>query len=245
MSAVPVWWFGGKFVILWSKAHAIPIIGTFCYWFVTHSKLRRAFLLILSELCGVVYISLYYIDFILMYNLLEDLKAYETLLRGTVNSWESIGALGLQGIGSNCMYAMGMLVGAYVIRFVPEVASWLIPGGVSSSAGSAAGSVVAGMAGGAVARGTSAAGTVVSVAAPVAGSAATVAAKTGAAGLGGAVAGARGTSDGGGGTLAGAVGGAAVGMARQMGSSFSNSSAGKSAKGAYGSMKDAYNRGNK
>jgi hypothetical protein len=38
----------------------------------------------------------------------------------------------LQGIGSNCMYAMGMLVGAYVIRFVPEVASWLIPGSVSS-----------------------------------------------------------------------------------------------------------------
>ena len=58
--------------------------------------------------------------------------------------------LGLQGIGSNCMYAMGMLVGAYVIRFVPEVASWLIPGGVSSSAGSAAGAVAAGAVGGAV-----------------------------------------------------------------------------------------------
>ena len=45
------------------------------------------------------------------------------------------------------MYAMGMLVGAYIIRFVPEVASWLIPGGVSSSAGSAAGGVVAGVVG--------------------------------------------------------------------------------------------------
>ena len=54
--------------------------------------------------------------------------------------------MGLQGIGSNCMYAMGMLVGAYIIRFVPEVASWLIPGGVSSGAGSAAGSTVMGMA---------------------------------------------------------------------------------------------------
>ncbi len=43
------------------------------------------------------------------------------------------------------MYAMGMLVGAYIIRFVPEVASWLIPGGVSSGAGSAAGSTVMGM----------------------------------------------------------------------------------------------------
>ena len=44
-------------------------------------------------------------------------------------------------IGSNCMYAMGMLVGAYVLRFVPEVASWLIPGGISSSAGTASGSM--------------------------------------------------------------------------------------------------------
>ena len=89
----------------------------------------------------VVYFCLYYIDFILMYNLMEDIKAYDTLLRDTVNSWQQIGALGLQGIGSNCMYAMGMLVGAYVLRFVPEVASWLIPGGISSSAGTASGSM--------------------------------------------------------------------------------------------------------
>ena len=52
----------------------------------------------------VVYFCLYYIDFILMYKLMEDIKAYDTLLRGTVNSWQQIGALGLQGIGSNCMY---------------------------------------------------------------------------------------------------------------------------------------------
>lgn len=87
----------------------------------------------------VVYMCIFYIDFILEYNLLKDIEAYDHLLKGSVNSWQSIGALGLQGIGSNCMYAMGMLVGAYVIRFVPEVASWLIPGGVSSSAGQAAG----------------------------------------------------------------------------------------------------------
>ena len=61
-----------------------------------------------------------------LYNLQQDLIAYNHLLHGSVNSWEQIGALGLQGIGSNCMYAMGMLVGAYIIRFVPEVASWLI-----------------------------------------------------------------------------------------------------------------------
>lgn len=94
----------------------------------------------------VTYMCLYYIDFILMYNLQEDLVAYNHLLHGTVNSWEQIGALGLQGIGSNCMYAMGMLVGAYIIRFVPEVASWLIPGGVSSGAASPASSVAMGAA---------------------------------------------------------------------------------------------------
>lgn len=79
------------------------------------------------------------------YNLQQDLVAYDHLLHGSVNSWEQIGALGLQGIGSNCMYAMGMLVGAYIIRFVPEVASWLIPGGVSSGTGSVAGSAAMGI----------------------------------------------------------------------------------------------------
>jgi hypothetical protein len=108
----------------------------------------------------VVYMSLYYIDFILLYNLKEDLTAYDHLLKGSVTSWGQIGALGLQGIGSNCMYAMGMLVGAYVIRFVPEVASWLIPGGISSSAGSVAGAVATGTAVGA-ASGAVTAGTMV------------------------------------------------------------------------------------
>ena len=102
----------------------------------------------------VVYMCLYYIDFILLYNLQEDITAYGKLLQGEINTWGQIGALGLQGIGSNCMYAMGMLVGAYVIRFVPEVASWLIPGGVSSSAGGAAGSVASGAVSGAVAAGS-------------------------------------------------------------------------------------------
>lgn len=105
----------------------------------------------------VTYMCLYYIDFILMYNLQEDLVAYNHLLHGTVNSWEQIGALGLQGIGSNCMYAMGMLVGAYIIRFVPEVASWLIPGGVSSGAGATSGGAAVSTA----AMAGSAAGTVV------------------------------------------------------------------------------------
>ena len=107
----------------------------------------------------VTYMCMYYIDFILMYNLQEDLVAYNHLLHGTVNSWEQIGALGLQGIGSNCMYAMGMLVGAYIIRFVPEVASWLIPGGVSSGAGATSGAAAVSTA----AMAGSAAGSVVGV----------------------------------------------------------------------------------
>ena len=75
----------------------------------------------------VVYMCLYYIDFILMYNLRADIKAYESLLQGTVNSWDQIGALGLQGIGSNCMYAMGMLVGASA----GSTATTIVQGGVS------------------------------------------------------------------------------------------------------------------
>ncbi len=107
----------------------------------------------------VVYMCLYYVDFILLYNLQEDITAYSKLLEGDVTSWGQIGALGIQGIGSNCMYAMGMLVGAYVIRFVPEVASWLVPGGVSSSAGSTAGAVATGVVSGA-ASGAATAGTI-------------------------------------------------------------------------------------
>ena len=108
----------------------------------------------------VVYMCLYYVDFILLYNLQEDITAYSKLLEGDVTSWGQIGALGIQGIGSNCMYAMGMLVGAYVIRFVPEVASWLVPGGVSSSAGSTAGAVATGVVSGA-ASGAVTAGSIV------------------------------------------------------------------------------------
>lgn len=99
-----------------------------------------------------IYTVMLYVDYILMYNLDADIEAYTSLINGTDNSWGQIGALGLQGIGSNCMYAMGMLAGAFVLRMVPEVCSWLIPGGVSSGIGQAAGGVVASgamMAGGA------------------------------------------------------------------------------------------------
>lgn len=191
----------------------------------------------------VTYMCLYYIDFILMYNLGEDMEAYGHLLQGQVNSWGQIGALGIQGIGSNCMYAMGMLVGAYVIRFVPEVVSWLIPGGVSSSAGSAAGGVVAGAVGGAVGVGIASGSAAISAAAPMAGSALSGAAYVGAAGMAGAVSGTNGLSDGGAATFAGAVGGAARGMAREIGHQVSHSDTAKSASKGWDSLKDSYNRG--
>lgn len=187
----------------------------------------------------VTYMCLYYIDFILMNNLGEDLTAYGRLLQGQVNSWGQIGALGIQGIGSNCMYAMGMLVGAYIIRFVPEVASWLIPGGVSSSAGSAAGGVVAGAVGSAASTGVG----IASVATPMAGSAVSGAAHLGAAGMAGAVSGASGYSDGGVATMAGVMGGAASGIAKEAKHMFTESSAGKAASKMGNSMRDSYNRG--
>lgn len=194
----------------------------------------------------VTYLCLYYIDFILMYNLTKDIEAYTVLAQGQVNSWSQIGALGLQGIGSNCMYAMGMLVGAYVIRFVPEVASWLIPGGVSSSAGSAAGSVAAGVASAAGGFAGSSAGSAASMsvaAMPVAASAAGGAVKIGAAAVGGAVAGTRGQSDGGAATFTAAVGGAVSGAASQASSMFSESAAAKSMNKGWKSTKDAYKKG--
>lgn len=118
----------------------------------------------LSFWAWVTYVCLYYIDALLVYNLEADITAYDYLLKGDVTSWGQIGALGLQGIGSNCMYAMGMIVGAYVLRFVPEVASWLIPGGISSGAGQAAGGVVTGGAQAAASAGMGAASTGMGVA---------------------------------------------------------------------------------
>ena len=41
---------------------------------------------------------------------------------------------------------MGMLVGAYIIRYVPEVASRLIPGGVSSGVAGSSGAFAMGAA---------------------------------------------------------------------------------------------------
>ena len=78
-----------------------------------------------------------YADMILKYTILQDTTAYTTLLGSASYTWEEIGGLGMQGIGSTCMYVVGLLVGAMLIKFVPELASWIVPGGASSSIGSA------------------------------------------------------------------------------------------------------------
>lgn len=107
----------------------------------------------------ITYVVIYYINFILVYNLQQDIAAYQRMMgeagaMGTTIGWEQVGTLGMQGLGSTCMYVMALMAGAYIIRMVPEVASWCIPGGVSSGAGEKSGSLgmaaVSGAVGGAI-----------------------------------------------------------------------------------------------
>lgn len=90
----------------------------------------------------VTYTVLYYSFFIISYNLQLDKAAYETLLAGVSTSEDAgVGAIGMQALGSTCMYIVGLLVGIKALSFVPEICSWLIPGGVASGAASSASSV--------------------------------------------------------------------------------------------------------
>jgi hypothetical protein len=91
----------------------------------------------LSLWAPLIYMCSIYADMILKYTILQDTTAYTTLLGSASYSWGEIGGLGMQGIGSTCMYVVGLLVGAMLIKFVPELASWIVPGGASSSIGSA------------------------------------------------------------------------------------------------------------
>ncbi len=93
-----------------------------------------------------VYLFVFYADFIILYALKKDLTNYNLLIGHAKGTWSEIGTLGMQGIGSGCMYFVAMCVGAVLLKSVPEVASWLIPGGVSSSSAGSAGSAVMGAA---------------------------------------------------------------------------------------------------
>ena len=90
----------------------------------------------LSLWAPLIYMCSIYADMILKYTILQDTTAYTTLLGSASYTWGEIGGLGMQGIGSTCMYVVGLLVGAMLIKFVPELASWIVPGGASSSIGS-------------------------------------------------------------------------------------------------------------
>ena len=93
-----------------------------------------------------IYLFVFYADFIILYALKKDLTHYNILIGHARGTWSEIGTLGMQGIGSGCMYFVAMCVGAVLLKSVPEVASWLIPGGVSSSTAGSAGTSVIGTA---------------------------------------------------------------------------------------------------
>lgn len=95
----------------------------------------------LSLWSWVAWIVLFYVVFIMEYFIQKDMLAYQTLINNHEQS--SVGAIGLMGIGTTCMYVVALLVGGFVLKMVPEAASWLIPGGVSSGAGNAAGAATA------------------------------------------------------------------------------------------------------
>ena len=98
----------------------------------------------------VIYIAMFFVDHILLFYIGLDIKGYEELTgKSHDGSWANVASLGIQGIGQTCQYVIGMLLGAKVLSMVPDMASWLIPGGVSSSAGSAMSGVAMGAVAGA------------------------------------------------------------------------------------------------
>lgn len=88
----------------------------------------------------VAYICIYYAMAVLEYTLKADSASYDQLM-GDVNAADNfniLGTIGMNALGSTCMYLVGCCIGVKLLSMVPEVSSWLIPGGVSSSAGSSA-----------------------------------------------------------------------------------------------------------
>lgn len=93
-----------------------------------------------------VYLFVFYADFIIEYTLRDDIRSYTALIGNAKGTWAQIKTFGMQGVGTTCMYFVGMCVGAVLLKSVPEVASWLVPGGVSSSTAGSAGTSVIGTA---------------------------------------------------------------------------------------------------
>lgn len=109
-----------------------PWASAWSQWISKYASISLWGFLVMTCVC--------YVDFILMYEIQLDITAYQTLMNAPLDgSWGEIGALGLQQIGATCRVVMAYVIGAIVMKFVPEIASWLIPGGASSSIGSAVG----------------------------------------------------------------------------------------------------------
>lgn len=84
-----------------------------------------------------IYFILTYVLAMQEYFIQLDIEGYRYL--GNMDgSGDGIQVGGMSSLGGTCYIAIGWFIGVYILRFVPEVASWLIPGGVSSGAGGSA-----------------------------------------------------------------------------------------------------------
>lgn len=128
-----------------------------------------------------IWMALIYVSYILSYCIEMDIDMYKSAIDNGVSSTDQIKVFLSNALGSTCYYVMALCAGSYVLKFVPELASWLIPGGASASLGGSA----AGAGAGAITGTLGAAGAVAGVAAVAAtGGAATPAVAAGAASVG-------------------------------------------------------------
>lgn len=105
----------------------------------------------------IVYCIYFYVLLIMQYCLDCDMAWYDKLMGGEAMAelaghpilpdqvdyipFEQIQTVGMQGLGTCVMYVVALVIGCFCLSFVPEVASWCIPGGISSGAGSMASTV--------------------------------------------------------------------------------------------------------
>lgn len=95
----------------------------------------------------VLYITMYYINILIIECLNSDLKDIDTTINNAAESgkpWANLKAMWDDNFNSmsNCLsIVVAYLIGAYIIRQVPEICGWVVPGGVSSHWGHTVGGV--------------------------------------------------------------------------------------------------------
>ena len=82
----------------------------------------------------VTYMVVYYVDYIMIWGIQQDIDMYEGVTNSTTSVKDLLN-LATSGLNSIVFCFCCFLIASKAVSFVPEVASWLIPGGVSSSAG--------------------------------------------------------------------------------------------------------------